>query len=148
LGFPDSPENEDAIIILMDPDQILLRPFTNDFTGSSEVWRSTGGSKVPSGNKVKHGSPFAQQYGYGLQWKTKVNMTHVAAGKPSRIDGMDMEEAKAHYSLGPPYIATAKDMYAIAETWCEFCVSKLRLDDEGKYVVRFSILTYQIDSSA
>jgi peptidyl serine alpha-galactosyltransferase len=125
LGFPDSPENEDAIIILMDPDQILLRPFTNDFTGSSEVWRSTGKSRVPLGDRVKHGSPFAQRYGYSLQWKTKVNMTHVAGGKPSRIDGMDMEEATAHYAVGPPYIVTAKDMYAIAGTWCEFCVSIL-----------------------
>ena len=146
LGFPDSPENEDAIIILMDPDQMLLRPFTNDFTGSTEVWRSTGKSRVPLGDKVKHGSPFAQRYGYNLQWKTKVNMTHVAGGKPSRIDGMDMEEAIAHYAVGPPYIATAKDMYAIAETWCEFCVSILIMcDANGKDIVQLSILTYEMD---
>jgi len=120
LGFPDNPENSNAIVILVDPDQILLRPFTNDFTNSSEVWRPTPTSSIPMRNKVEHGSPFAQQYGFGLQWKTKVNMTHVAGGQPSRIDGMDMDEARMHYSVGPPYIATAKDMYAIVEKWTEF----------------------------
>lgn len=125
LGFPENPKNEDAIIILLDPDQIVLRPFTNDFTGSTESWRPTPNSGVPMRYKVDHGVPFAQQYGYGLQWKTKVNVTNVAGGKPSRIHTMNMEEAKGHYAVGPPYLATAKDMYSIVKTWTEFVVSCL-----------------------
>jgi hypothetical protein len=127
LGFPSSPENVDAIIILMDPDQMLLRPFTNDFTGSSQIWVNTKDSPLDLGYKVQHGLPFAQQYGYGLQWKNKVNMAHVTGGKPSRVEGMNMNEASVHYAAGPPYIATAKDMYDIALTWCEFCVRMLVL---------------------
>ena len=120
LGYPDNAkEHDDSIVVLLDPDQMFVRPFTNDFTDSVEVWRPTD-SKVPKFTKVKHGAPFAQQYGFGLQWKTKVNMTHVAQGEYSRIDTMDAEEAKGHYSLGPPYIATARDMYSIAKVWTDF----------------------------
>jgi peptidyl serine alpha-galactosyltransferase len=118
LGYPDShTKHDDTIIILMDPDQILLRPFTNDFSNSSEVWRSP--AKVQT--KVEHGSPFAQQYGYGLQWKDKINIRHVTSGEPSPLETMSRTEAFDYYmAMGPPYIATAKDMYAIVQKWTEF----------------------------
>jgi hypothetical protein len=42
LGYPQNHElHDDSIVILLDPDQIMMRPFTNDFTGSSEIWRLT-----------------------------------------------------------------------------------------------------------
>ena len=110
--------NDDSIILLLDPDQMIIRPFTNDFSQSFEVWRPTKG-KVKLPTKVGHGSPFAQQYGFGIQWKRKVNATYVANG-PSRVDTMDMDEAKAFYAVGPPYIATAKDMYSLTRKWTEF----------------------------
>jgi peptidyl serine alpha-galactosyltransferase len=110
--------NDDTIILLLDPDQMLIRPFTNDFSLSSEVWRPTT-SKLKLWTQVTHGHPFAQQYGFGIQWKTKVNATNVANGT-TRVTTMDMNEAKSHYALGPPYIATARDMYAIAKKWTEF----------------------------
>ena len=114
----ESNDHDDTILILMDPDQMIIRPFTNDFSESNEVWRPTK-SKLPIRTKVQHGSPFGQQYGFALQWKTKVNATYVANGT-TRIETMDMDEAKGHYALGPPYIATARDMYAIANKWTEF----------------------------
>lgn len=110
--------HDDTIILLLDPDQMIIRPFTNDFAQSNEVWRPKT-SKVPLRTKVEHGSPFAQQYGFGMQWKTKVNATYVANGS-TRVTNMDIAEAKSHYALGPPYIATAKDMYAISQKWTEF----------------------------
>jgi hypothetical protein len=91
---------------------------TNDFSQSFEVWRPTKG-KVKLPTKIGHGSPFAQQYGFGIQWKRKVNATYVANG-PSCVDTMDMDEAKAFYAVGPPYIATAKDMYSLTMKWTEF----------------------------
>jgi hypothetical protein len=106
--------------LLLDPDQMIIRPFTNDFEHSTEVWRPTN-SKIPKRTKVEHGSPFAQQYGFGMQWKTKVNATYVANGT-TRVEGMDLEEAKSHYAAGPPYIATARDMYSIVEKWTDFVV--------------------------
>jgi len=115
---PESAQHDDTIVLLLDPDQMLVRPFTNDFSQSTEVWRPTK-STLPVRTKVEHGAPFGQQYGFGMQWKTKINATYVAGG-PSRVVNMDMEEAKGHYPLGPPYIATARDFYQIAKKWTEF----------------------------
>ena len=116
LGYPDNHKvHDDTIIILMDPDQLILRPFTNDFSNSTEVFKIYGGYK----HKVEHGAPFAQEYGYGLQWKTKVKMDHIAPDSP--VVSMSMDEARKFYiGMGPPYIATARDMFAIVTKWCEF----------------------------
>lgn len=120
LGYPDNHElHDDSIIILMDPDQIMLRPFTNDFTNSSEKWKL----KEPRYKlKVEHGSPFSQQYGYGLQWMTKVNPETVFRdGKlPTPVSNMTRKEGYDYFTgMGPPYIATAKDMWAIANVWSD-----------------------------
>jgi hypothetical protein len=117
LGYPENhAEHDDSIVILLDPDQILLRPFTNDFTGSSEIWRLKDKSKVKL--KVEHGSPFSQQYGYGLQWKTKVDASIVFQTPDTPVANMTRQEAVEYYNaMGPPYIATAKDMYTIVKTW-------------------------------
>eukprot|EP00548_Thalassiothrix_antarctica_P010273 CAMPEP_0194157748 /NCGR_PEP_ID=MMETSP0152-20130528/73166_1 /TAXON_ID=1049557 /ORGANISM="Thalassiothrix antarctica, Strain L6-D1" /LENGTH=393 /DNA_ID=CAMNT_0038866373 /DNA_START=220 /DNA_END=1400 /DNA_ORIENTATION=- len=115
---PESEKHENTIVMLLDPDQMIIRPFTNDFSTSTEVWKPYN-TKVPKRIKVEHGSPFAQQYGFGIQWKTKVNVTYVANG-PSRVENITFDEARGHYVIGPPYIATAKDMYKITQKWTEF----------------------------
>eukprot|EP00980_Cylindrotheca_fusiformis_P020975 scaffold7987_cov200-Cylindrotheca_fusiformis.AAC.4 len=119
LGYPENhAEHDDSVVILLDPDQILLRPFTGDFTNSSETWRLKDHSKHKL--KVEHGSPFSQQYGYGLQWLTKVNHSYVFEGKPTPLTTISNTEAADYYNaMGPPYVATAKDMYAIVKTWSD-----------------------------
>ena len=116
LGYPKNHAyHDDTIVMLMDPDQIILRPFTNDFTNSSEVWKVKGGYKM----KVEHGSPFAQQYGFGLQWNDKIHMDHIAPDSP--VVNMDRHEMREYFSaMGPPYVATARDMFSIVTKWCEF----------------------------
>jgi hypothetical protein len=116
FGYPDNHEvHDDTIIILLDPDQLIMRPFTNDFTNSTEVWKIPGGYKL----KVEHGAPFAQQYGFAMQWLDKVKMDHIAPDSP--IVTMDRGVAQKYYfAMGPPYIATTRDMFAIVNKWCEF----------------------------
>jgi hypothetical protein len=117
LGYPDNHVQDDTIIILMDPDQLILRPFTNDFSNSNEIWRlkNPGDRQL----KVEHGAPFAQQYGFGLQWLNEVKMDHIGLDSP--IATMERKEAeKYYYAMGPPYIATARDMFSIVTKWCEF----------------------------
>ncbi len=101
LGYPENHElHDDSIIILMDPDQIMLRPFTNDFTNSTELWKWPKLAKV----KVEHGSPFSQQYGYGLQWLDKVNLTYVFNNTkvPSPVLSMERKEGFNYYfAMGP-----------------------------------------------
>jgi hypothetical protein len=115
LGYPDNHVHDNTIIILLDPDQLILRPFTNDFTNSTEIWKLNKGYKL----KVEHGAPFAQLYGFDLQWLDKVKMDHIAPDSP--IVTMARQDAWDYYSgMGPPYIATARDMFSIVTKWCEF----------------------------
>jgi hypothetical protein len=107
LGFPHDPVNKDAIVILMDPDQLILRPFTNnDFTNTE--WRFLKkGAMNAARISIEHGKPMGQLYGFGLQFLDKVNITELApAGSP--LHTMTRDEAKAGYIVGPPYIATAQ----------------------------------------
>jgi hypothetical protein len=117
LGYPDNHVHDGTIIILLDPDQLILRPFTNDFSNSNEIWRL----KKPGEKqlKIEHGAPFAQQYGFGMQWLDEVEMDHIAPDSP--VVTMERKEAEKYYfAMGPPYIATARDMFSIVTKWCEF----------------------------
>mmetsp|Transcript_13824 Transcript_13824/g.19930 ORF Transcript_13824/g.19930 Transcript_13824/m.19930 type:complete len:237 (-) Transcript_13824:9-719(-) len=133
LGYPNQAHRvDDTIVILLDPDQIIIRPITKYFGSAIETWRPRGKSKVPVFQSVEHGQPFAQQYGFGMQWKNKVGINHVCNCNDSRILSMDNAEAMAHYSLGPPYVATARDMYAIATKWTEIVV---RIHDDYPHLL-------------
>ena len=115
----DNPPHDDTIVILFDPDQVIMRPFRdNDFSG--DTWKF-----IPKGEQprkfIAHGAPMGQMYGFALQWKTKVTMEHVAAGDlPSPVDDLTNPQAQRGFIVGPPYIATARDMYAIATYWAKF----------------------------
>jgi len=69
-----------------------------------------------------HGGPMGQRYGFGLQWKEKVRMSYVAPDllEASPVDALSRADANAGYVVGPPYIATARDMYKICNLWCQF----------------------------
>ena len=113
-----------------------MRPFERDFTGSSEIWKLSkdyssskkklkmkeAGQEIPKPKlKVEHGSPFSQQFGYGLQWLRKVTPQYTFRDKlPTPVANMTTEEASDYYfAMGPPYVATAKDMYSIVTTWSD-----------------------------
>ncbi|VEU36562.1 unnamed protein product [Pseudo-nitzschia multistriata] len=121
LGYPHNHKlHDDSIIILMDPDQIMLRPFTNDFTNSSELWKLKKKRKL----KVGHGSPFAQAYGYGIQWLKggkkikKIDHEYVFQdGRlPTPVSNMTFEEARQYYSgMGP---VSEHEVILIAKAKC------------------------------
>lgn len=119
LGFPDSPVDGDSIVVLLDPDQLIIRPFTNnDF--SNTAWKFLKEGKKPR-TKIEHGKPMGQLYGFHLQWKEKIDMKKVTK-EHSPVDDMSNGEALSGYTVGPPYIATARDMYQISLKWTEFAV--------------------------
>lgn len=117
LGFPHA-DDEDAIIILLDPDMILLRPITRSFDGSQgglDRWRSNGV------DKVSFGTPVAQQYLLApiwLQW----NLTDLL-GPDTPAVKLTRADALRAFQLGPPYIFTAKDAWRMAKRWTELCVA-------------------------
>jgi hypothetical protein len=96
---------------------MLLRPITHDFTGFHTEW---GGGRKRT-DKVVHGIPIAQKYGYGDEWLTslKGNLSYVV-GPDSPALKVTNKEADDYYPAGPPYLATGTDMYAIATNWVKF----------------------------
>jgi hypothetical protein len=95
MGYPDNPVDEDSIVVLMDPDQLIMRPFeNNDF--SNEKWVHLKKGEQPR-TRIEHGQPMAQLYGFGLQWKTKVNMTHISPNEHSPVDDLTNQEAMSGY---------------------------------------------------
>jgi len=123
-----TPWKHDTIIALLDPDQLLIRPITGYFESPNDIFRggdSSGGENVDSNlslfeNKptfvVRHGHPASQEYGYRNAW-TKYSPV---AGFDSPATKVTTTEALRSYALGPPYIATARDMYSIAVNWAAF----------------------------
>jgi hypothetical protein len=112
------------VVILLDPDRILLRLFTRDFSHSSKLWwlkheyHNKPVEEWPHfKTKVEHGSPFSQHFGYGVQWFTKVNQEYVFQDMlPNAIFNMTWKEVSDYcFAMGPLYVATAKDTYAIVK---------------------------------
>ncbi|CAB9530622.1 expressed unknown protein [Seminavis robusta] len=118
----DNPQHDNDIVILMDPDQIILRPFTNDFSQHPEQWRTR--QSLPLWDKVVRGQPFAQQYGFHNQWYQKTDITKIAKPDelPSPLETMNDRMRNENFSAGPPYIAVGADMYQISDKWAEFAV--------------------------
>ena len=92
--------NSHDILILLDPDQIFIRPITQDTA------------------KISAGRPLGQRYGFGGQW-VKLNLTRITSiDSPSRL--VSPKDAATYYAVGPPYVATVADFYSIAQKWVEF----------------------------
>lgn len=109
---------EDAIIMILDPDMILLRPLTYDFTESNVMIRR---SKLgpPKIRKVIHGQPWASLYGFS-NGPFRIDLKHVFADHAdSPALHVPGDDQVANYAGGPPYMATGRDMFAIVNKWCE-----------------------------
>ncbi|KAL7475584.1 hypothetical protein ACHAW6_001496 [Cyclotella cf. meneghiniana] len=125
MGLSDVGEmkNPDVIVILCDPDFLLLRSITDDFSNQRETLISPQRKMIldkrsPRG-VVEHGNPFAQTWmGLGTKWMT-FNIDEIA-GKYSPAKSVDQSNALLFYQVGPPYIGTATDMHKIAEKWSEY----------------------------
>jgi peptidyl serine alpha-galactosyltransferase len=117
-----NPDHDNDIVILLDPDQIMLRPFSDDFTHQSTQWRQR--NSLPHWTKITHGQPFAQQYGFHNQWYTKTDISKIASPEelPSPLANMSNSMRMENFAAGPPYMATGHDMYRLVDKWVEFVV--------------------------
>ena len=105
--------------MILDPDMILLRPLTYDFTESNVILRDST-QALPKGRKVTHGQPWASLYGFG-NGLFRVDLKHVFANHTNSL-GLNVppyNEQVSNYAGGPPYMATGRDMFAIVNMWCE-----------------------------
>jgi hypothetical protein len=120
----------DDIVILCDPDFLLLRPITDDFSNENETLihdtrkilldHRSKGKRI-----VEHGNPFAQTWdGLGTTWLT-YNIEEIA-GEDSPARHGDESDTTLFYMVGPPYIGTGRDMLNIAVKWTEFAPAVLK----------------------
>lgn len=121
LRYPYSHEKYDNVTyILLDPDQIILRPFKNNYTNENERW---GGPFRGDKRVVERGHPFAQEYAMGVDFlmKMKSQMGQIAPKNelPSPLEQVTREDAFA-YQLGPPYIMKGFDLWKIINKWVDF----------------------------
>jgi len=106
---------EDGIVMLLDPDMILLRPMVHDFRQEETIFVQN----KPRTKVVKHGYPMAQQDGYLDNRWMYLNISHITAGK-GNINHVAGSDGPILYNSGPPYLATVRDMYRIAVLWSEY----------------------------
>ena len=136
-----------TIVVVLDPDQFLMRPFVANFTGdATAVWH-----KPELRSKqfaVEEGRPFGQFYGFGAEWIRQLNknMSKVVrevlhATVPQQpMDANSRESSHLYhwtasevingYVAGPPYIAVASDMYKIVKAWAAVVVPVYELTQD------------------
>jgi peptidyl serine alpha-galactosyltransferase len=119
LKYSEKPDlYDDTVFVLLDPDQIILRPFVRDYTDQKELWHTPDGF-----TKVARGQTMAQAYDMGAEWRTMINMTHIlGSDAPSSARTWTDQDILDHFMIGAPYIAVGYDMYRIASTWAEFSI--------------------------
>ena len=111
----------DDVVILCDPDMLLLRPILDDFSDERSTLigpRRKTIFKEQESHVVRAGHPYAQTYGLGTQWR-KFDLVDIA-GADSPALAVDQPTGAMYYPVGPPYLAAASDMHAIAVTWSDF----------------------------
>jgi peptidyl serine alpha-galactosyltransferase len=131
-------EHDDTIIILLDPDQLVLKPFTQNYTDVQHLgWVRRADQNENS--VVQRGTSITQLYGFGEQWYTKINLTRLFYANDdddSSTKTLEYPESETDirssalwnvteaqqlaYAAGPPYLAVARDMYQIVHQWVAF----------------------------
>ena len=126
LHFPQqASQYQRTIIVLMDPDQFLLRPFEQDMTHGRELWTS----ESTGYRTIQKGQPMAALYGFGGSFVDRLNVTELLTvpgiRERSSTSGLRTVTASLlarHYAVGPPYVVQAYDMYEIVTAWSQLVV--------------------------
>jgi peptidyl serine alpha-galactosyltransferase len=109
---PRSSSLEDDIVFLMDPDMILLRPLTHDFTDvEKHIWLE----EHPATRVVRHGFPMAQQDGYLTNEWMKFDVAYITnQTKGNYVPMPEWKDGPIHWNTGPPYLATVRKWLVVA----------------------------------
>lgn len=117
LGLPGNTDNEEQIIVLMDPDMIILKPFAQNNFSHAE-WDDDvlflNGRKTRNKKKVEvtHGVPMAQRYGFELRWMDFARKTNIS-------DIIDPATSASKSSSSSPVMSLSDD-------WGNYVVRLLR----------------------
>ena len=140
LGFPENlPLHKDTIFIILDPDQLILRPFvTANYTNDAVAIMHGIAAENNEEFVVKEGRPFAQIYNFSASFIQDVNknVSHVVRAaldatastadptdpQSSHLYSWTAKEVQQSYLAGTPYMAVTTDMYKIVKTWAAIVV--------------------------
>lgn len=125
---------QDDIIILMDPDMILLRPLLHDFSNQPTIYAAPN----PATDVVKHGYPMAQHDGYLSDEWQKFNISYISQG--GTFPPFTKDDGRYYWNSGPPYLATVRDMYNMVNLWKEY-VPKVYEEYPKLYAEMFGLIT-------
>eukprot|EP00485_Elphidium_margaritaceum_P005219 CAMPEP_0202699934 /NCGR_PEP_ID=MMETSP1385-20130828/13147_1 /ASSEMBLY_ACC=CAM_ASM_000861 /TAXON_ID=933848 /ORGANISM="Elphidium margaritaceum" /LENGTH=522 /DNA_ID=CAMNT_0049357013 /DNA_START=54 /DNA_END=1622 /DNA_ORIENTATION=- len=132
------------VIVLIDPDMIVLRPFLLHMESTAKEWAEwqhahtkDGDGGSPRDLYVREGHAVAQKYGIGAKWvKWSGFCDERASCRPSDRD------AWKYYSVGPPYILHKNDWARVAPKWVEY--SPLALEYEPQPSILAEMYSYVI----
>lgn len=101
---------EDGIVILMDPDMILLRPITHDYSDvENHIWAEDKTSSTPLTRVVRHGFPMAQQDGYLSNSWMALDAEYITNRTKEQHEPLPPgPDGPLHWNTGPPYLATVR----------------------------------------
>ena len=132
--FGENPLHDSDIIILADPDMILQRPITNDFSNDTDptFWHPKMKDELHLYYSVTHGRPMAQTYNYyyGYDWRKAYGKLAYVVGPSSPVHALSQRDALDYYAAGPPYILTARDIYRVTKYWTDFVPKLGELTDD------------------
>jgi peptidyl serine alpha-galactosyltransferase len=115
-SFPSSVR--DDVVVLIDPDMAILRPITADFSNDRETVIGKRRLEHIIARKVGPGQPFAQVYGFGVQW-SNLDLAKIA-GPDSPAVNVSKTDGALYYPVGPPYLGTVQDVHQISVYWSKF----------------------------
>ena len=130
LGYSEtktSTSHDDAIIVVMDADMVIMRPFEDGFDRSenNELWKVTLEETTTQGGVAKqaqHGRPMAQHTAYAVNWWQNLDVQSLPQSVSmgiAKLASSSQRDIDQHYSAGPPYLLTAKDFYRLVKVWNE-----------------------------
>ena len=132
------------VIVLLDPDMIILRPFLFHIESESKKfaeWQHTSTTDKNSNNGkirdlyVREGHPVSQKYGIGAKW---IRWKGFCDDKKSCHP--DDRYAWKYYSVGPPYIMHKNDWLKITPKWVDY--SPLALEYEPQPSILAEMYSY------
>ena len=111
----------DTIIVLLDPDMVILRPITAHIQSLDNILNHKH-TRVPElPEYVSRGYPVGQLYGLDAPWARSPPMKHFNRTRICGVNSPCLRESESHaalhYSIGPPYLVEYSDMVRIAASW-------------------------------
>ena len=137
-------EHDDTIVVTLDTDMLLLRPFEMDFAQQRELWQTTATGQNPNRNnlRVKQGQPMAQHASFPSEWWAEADAsvfqqqqqpsasTAAVAQGMATLRSMTRFEIEGRYAAAPPFLVAAKDYYPLVTKWQEFTYPMYQALDE------------------